>query len=248
MISNPWKSTSVRTALEGRSFIDSKKIHIHTEKDANDFIESYGFRLDDLDDLRELQSIQTEAIDLIKSELLLSHEKIPKTLVQQTNISQYLLIASGHGKKSEAPWAGSILRVMHTLIHSHSYLNDIYHDVIREQIFDRFEEKVKETNGETYFGPIKLEKLEFRKAKTRRSVAMKLLHKAENVAADIFDWIGIRFITQHRVDVIDLLAFLRNEHIITFANIKPSRSRNTLIDLDWFDQKLKEGMSIDSMY
>jgi len=38
-------------------------------------------------------------------------------------------------------------------------------------------------------GHITLFTIELRKAKTRRSVAMKLLHKAENVAADIFGYI-----------------------------------------------------------
>lgn len=146
-----------------------------------------------------------------------------------------------------APWSGAILRVLHTLTHSHSYLNDIYHDPIRKQIFGRFNKHIIRKDNECFLGNIKLIDVEFRAAKSRRSVAMKLMHKAENVSADIFDWLGIRFITEYRSDVIDVLAFLREKHIITYANLKPSRSRNTLIDLNWVNQCFNDGMSVEDI-
>jgi uncharacterized protein (TIGR04562 family) len=244
---NPWRSTSISTALEGRSFIDTKRIHIHSAEEAEEYLTCYGFDINDEMDAIELENIRVEAILLIQEELLHKDEHIPQALVDEKDVRQYLLYASGHGPKELTPWSGAILRVLHTLTHSYSYLNDIYYDDIREQIFSRFQKHIVRHDQETFFGNIKLVDVEFRDAKTKRSVAMKLLHKAENVAADIFDWIGIRFVTHTRSDVIDILAYLREKHVITYANLKPSRSRNTLIDIDWINQSLSNGKPIKNI-
>jgi len=244
---NPWRSTSVRTALEGRSFIDIKRIHIHSLQEASEFLACYGFDVEDSTDVKELESLRLEAIELIEDELLQPSENIPVVLKNQKDVRQYLLIASDHTDINLASWSGALLRVIHTLTHSHSYLNDIYHDPIREQIFKGFDGHMHNKEGNKYLGDIKLVNFEFRTAKSRRSVAMKLMHKAENVAADIFDWIGIRFITEYRSDVIDVLAYLREQHIVTYANIKPSRSRNSLIDMDWLNGCLNKGMSVEQI-
>jgi len=244
---NPWRSTSVRAALNGLSFIDEKRIHIHSEQEAQHFLESYGFDLDDTMDVKELESLRQEAINLIQEDLLMPDEVIPDSLIQQKDIRQYLINASGHGERRLAPWSAAILRVIHTLSHSHSYLNDMYHQPIRDQIFNRFNKHITRNDEGCFLGKLKLDDIEFRETKSRRSVALKLLHKAENVSADIFDWIGLRFITEHRADVLDVLTYLRQEHIITYANLKPSRSRNTLIDLEWIDKCIDSGMSTDEI-
>lgn len=244
---NPWRSTSVKSALEGRSFIDTKRIHIHSLFEAGKYLECYGFDVEDASDLEELENLRIEAIELIEEELLKPNEQIPEILKNQKDVRQYLLIASSRKDIKLAQWSGALLRVIHTLTHSHSYLNDIYHDPIREQIFQSFNGHIIHINGDVYLGSIKLVEYKFRTAKSRRSVAMKLMHKAENVAADIFDWIGIRFITQYRSDVIDVLAYLREHHIVTYANIKPSRSRNTLINMDWLNSCLNKGMSVENI-
>ncbi|GHG05868.1 TIGR04552 family protein [Thalassotalea marina] len=244
---NPWRSTSIRTALEGRSFIDAKRIHIHSEQEANAFLACYGFDLNDPADIAEIEQLRQEAIELIEQELLNDGEVIPQILKEHHDVIYYILCASGHGERRLSPWCGAILRVLHTLAHSHSYLNDLYHDDIRQQIFGRFKEHIHHTSNECFLGDINLVEVEFRTVKSRRSVAMKLLHKAENVAADIFDWIGIRLVTHTRSDVIDVLSYLRQMHILTFANLKPSRSRNTLIDLKWVDECFQQGMSVEQI-
>lgn len=247
MNNNPWRSTSVRSALEGRSFIDEKRIHIHSEQEALEYLSCYGFDLNDPMDVKELEDLRIEALELIQDELLQENEFIPQAIIDVKDISWYLLNASGGGDKALMPWSAAVLRVIHTLTHSYSHLNDIYHDTIREQIFSKFENHTVRQKNACFFGKTKLIDIELRSAKSRRSVAMKLLHKAENVAADIFDWIGIRFITKYRSDVLDLLAYLREKHIINYANLKPSRSRNSLIDLNWVNQCFDRKMSIDEM-
>jgi uncharacterized protein (TIGR04562 family) len=69
---------------------------------------------------------------------------------------------------------------------------------------------------------------------------MKLLHKPESVAEELFDRVGVRFITQNRVDAIRVVHFLERTNVIVAANIKPSRSRNTLVDTKVFREILEK--------
>ncbi len=244
---NPWKSSSIRNALQGESFIDAKRIHIHSLEEASLFLQSYGYDLDDAQDAAELKELKAKSIELIEDELLLEGESIPQSILEDQDPRQLLLIASNPRKRELALWCGSILRVLHTLVHSYSYLNDKYHTDIREQIFSRFNAHIIKRNEHFQMGDIRLVNFELRPEKTQRSVAMKLMHKSENVAADIFDWIGLRIITEFRADVLEVLAYLRNHHIIAYANLKPYRTRNTLLNLDWIKQSLQEGISVESL-
>ena len=244
---DPWRSSSIRIALEGRSFIDIKRIHIDDLDEADAFLNSYGFNMNDPNDRSELFDLKQEAQLLIEEELLKPGEVIPHDILDISDVRQLLLDASQPRLRRHAQWCGGLLKVIHTLAHSYSYLNDVYHRSIREQILKRFQPHLKETSDGVWLGDIPLVKFEMRPEKTRRSVAMKLLHKAENVSADIFDWIGIRFITKNKAQVLDVLAYLRNQYLIAYANLKPSRTRNTLLDLDWLKKQSTSGKSTEQI-
>ncbi len=66
--------------------------------------------------------------------------------------------------------------------------------------------------------------------KARDSVILKLLHKPENVAEEVFDQVGVRFVTTKMVDAVKVLKYLQDRYIVMPMNIRPSRSRNNLID------------------
>ena len=84
--------------------------------------------------------------------------------------------------------------------------------------------------------PLRVNLVEFqaKPKKTRDSTLMKLLHKPESVAEEVFDRIGIRFVTQSRTDAVRVIHFLEQSNVIVAENIKPSRSRNTLVDTGAF--------------
>ena len=72
--------------------------------------------------------------------------------------------------------------------------------------------------------------------KTRDSVILKLLHKAENVAEELFDRVGVRFVTNSKIDCLKIINFLITQNVIIPQNIKPSRSNNSMVDLEKFQQ------------
>ena len=77
------RSASIRTALEGTSFIDNNKIHIHSQQDAYNFILSYGYDLNDDGDYKELLKVKEEAVSLIQEELLDEGESIPEAVLNE---------------------------------------------------------------------------------------------------------------------------------------------------------------------
>jgi uncharacterized protein (TIGR04562 family) len=66
-----------------------------------------------------------------------------------------------------------------------------------------------------------------------------MLHKPENVAETIYDQIGIRLVAEDRLGVLETIRFLLDHHVIMATSIKPSRSRNLMINLpaleSWMD-------------
>ncbi len=132
----------------------------------------------------------------------------------------------------------TILKVMHTILHVDKDLRFNYFQAIQTQIFDRFYKYLYRNREENLFlgekekgTNIPLVDFETKSKKGRDSVVIKLLHKAENVAEELFDRVGVRIVTESRFDAIRIVKFLLDKFIIIPHNIKPSRSVNTLVDL-----------------
>jgi uncharacterized protein (TIGR04562 family) len=137
---------------------------------------------------------------------------------------------------------------MHTLSHIDKDLRSPYFSDIQKQIFDQFYKLIHRDSeerlylGENHDDPLRIHLIAFetKPKKSRDSIIMKLLHKPENVADDIFDRVGIRFVTTTQLDTLRVIKYLNDKMVIIPSNIKPSRSRNTLFDLDEFRNQLDD--------
>lgn len=240
----PWEM--LNTVVGGVSAIDVPRLHLVTPADAEDFLECYGFTFSNPTDRTEMERIRLEAITFINQELLVdeNHLVLPPQLVAEEDLRQVLLWASGDSTTQIQRWSCSLLRVMHTLVHCHAHFNERYGDEILSQILARFEPHIHETDDGLVLGEgvqaVPLAKFEVKHGKALHSLAIKLMQKAENVATDIFDRVGVRFVTKRRFDALLVVRYLRVANLIMFANIKPSRSRNTLINLSRFRSELEE--------
>ena len=58
-------------------------------------------------------------------------------------------------------------------------------------------------------------------------------------AEELFDRIGVRFITQNKVDVLRVIKFLTQNYVVMANNNKPSRAQNSLIDLEKFKESYR---------
>ncbi len=221
--------------------IDLSRLGISDRRDAYLFIRNYGFDLNHPDDAAEVEKIQHEACEMIQTLFLDNLDsdfkpiKMPP-MIQKADVIELLLLASSNPRAVLQKWACAMLRVMHTLAHVSTDLSANFFPDIQDQILRPYYEHIFREEDQLWLGKekdrIPLVEFEVKAGKERSSAVLKLLHKRENVATDIFDRIGVRFVTRDRLDAILVLRYLRENHLVTFPNVKPSRSVNTLIHID----------------
>ena len=248
--------------ISGKSSIDSPNgFTLESTTDAEQFIQNYGYNQDNPIEKAEILGNFHEALNFVRKHFLQSENpdglklEIPRKVLELTDIRELLLMASLHypGQTADTQgqllrnWACSLLKVMHTIAHIDKDLRSPHFSDIQQQIFDRFYKAVHRDGEDLFLGDknddplrVALVAFETKPKKSRDSIILKLLHKPENVAEDIFDRAGIRFVTNTRLDALRVVKFLKDKMIVMPPNIKPSRSRNTLIDLDFFRTQLAD--------
>ncbi|MCY4644492.1 MAG: TIGR04552 family protein [Bacteriovoracales bacterium] len=245
----------LEVALEGKSSFDLKSFvgTLNNSEQIQPFLEAYGFNQSDPILKAEIFGTFQEAIQFIKRYFLKEGNEegldfsIPRSFSSLTDVADLFGMAIGVGGNDtyeEGLWAQIILKVMHTILHVDKDIRYNYFSQIQQQIFDRFYKYIsRDGDGALYLGDqssvekIKLADFETKSKKARDSTIIKLLHKEENVTEEVFDRIGVRFVTLSKLDCLRVIRFLYQNNVIIVHNIKPSRSRNSLIDLDFFKRE-----------
>ena len=247
-----WNSFDV--VLGGQSSLDSDSFikPMTTKKEVNSFLKGYGIESNDPVARAELFGNFQEAIQFIKRYFLIEGNRdgleltIPNFLFMITDINELFLTTTNFGGKTveEKLWAEIVLKVMHTIMHVDKDIRANYFSVIQTQIFDRFYHHIhRDDSGMLNLGvkgnknQIPLIDFSTKAKKSRDSVIIKLLHKPEHVAEELFDRVGVRIVTQSRFDTLRAVKFLIEKNIMVPHNIKPSRSINTMVDLGKFKPK-----------
>jgi uncharacterized protein (TIGR04562 family) len=249
-----WETFDV--VCSGKSSLDATNYltELYDKNQVAHFLHGYGFDISDPVESAELFGIFQESMQFIKRYFLKEGNpegldlRVPNYLYTITNISELFLAATGHStvklKADEQLWAGVVLKVMHTILHTDKDLRYRYFSTIQQQIFDRFYKFIHRDQENRLFlknetgTTIPLYDFQTKAKKTRDSIVIKLLHKQENVAEELFDRIGVRIITYNKLDALRVIRFMHRNHIIMINNIKPSRSQNTLVDLPKLRMKI----------
>lgn len=250
-----WETFDV--VCSGKSSLDATNYltELYEKQQVTDFLNGYGFNITDPVESAELFGIFQEALQFVKRYFLIEGNpdgldmKVPNYLYTITNIAELFLAATGHSNqklsKEETFWAGVVLKVMHTILHTDKDLRYRYFSTIQQQIFDRFYKFIHRDEENRLFlkndsgTMIPLYDFQTKAKKTRDSIVIKLLHKQENVAEELFDRIGMRIITYNKLDALRVIKFLHRNHVIMINNIKPSRSQNTLVDLGMLKKRIQ---------
>lgn len=248
-----WESLDV--VIGGKSALDSKFFigPMSNTEMVERFLVGYGLDANDTVARAELFGNFQEALQFIRRYFLIEGTpegldiKVPNSVIMITDISDLFLMATGNKEgttKEDTLWAEIVLKVMHTILHVDKDLRSSYFSEIQTQIFDRFYKYLFRDGEDLYFAEKKksdrrvpLVEFETKSKKTRESVIIKLLHKAENVAEELFDRVGVRIVTENRFDSLRVIKFLIENYVVIPHNIKPSRSTNSLVDLDEFKKR-----------
>ncbi|MCK5809002.1 TIGR04552 family protein [bacterium] len=239
----PWELFNV--VLSHKSFMDIGRLNIRSFDEAHHYVKNYGFDLDDDTYKKEAQKIVHEAKQFIQTYLLEDPDNkdpllvIPPNVMFEDDIRNLIVHASDREPSAEQAWSCAILRVAHTISHVDNDLAKHFFPGVKRQIFERFMNHLRVDRDNKYLlghgkHAISLELFEMKNEKSRESMIMKLLHKSENVTADIFDRVGVRIVTKSLLDIILVLKYFMENHVISFVNIKPSRTRNTLVNVEKF--------------
>lgn len=249
-----WETLHV--ICSGQSSLDAKNYltELYGQEEVYDFLVGYGFDLKNPIESAELFGIYQEALQFIKRYFLREGNpegielSVPNFLYSLTDITNLFLLATDKKAIKRSPeeslWAGVVLKVMHTILHADKDLRYRYFNVIQQQIFDRFYKHIVRDEDNNLFlkndkgFSIPLVDFQTKAKKGRESIIIKLLHKKENVAEELFDRIGVRFVTKTKLDSLRVLKFLVENYIVIINNIKPSRSQNNLVDLELLKRRM----------
>ena len=238
---------------QGRSPLDSKFFigRLENLDQVHDFLRGYGVDTSNPISRAELFGIFQESLQFVRRYFLKEGNPqdglpltIPQSIYSITDVLDIFMLATGNMKNRntlDRLWAEVIIKIMHTILHVDRDLRSSYFPIIQTQIFDRFYKYIyRDEDNKLYLGgrdfpdSVALADFETKSKKSRDSVIIKLLHKTENVAEELFDRVGVRFITHDILDAARVIKFVVRHNIVIPHNIKPSRSMNSLINSERF--------------
>jgi uncharacterized protein (TIGR04562 family) len=242
--------------LGGKSPLDSRSFlgNISGPEQIDEFLKAYGFNPGDMVLRSELFGVFQEALQFIRRYYLKNRQnpdgidlQIPNEFFMMADLKELFLYATVPARSKypeEYLWAGIILKVMNTILHADKDIRSNYFSDIQQQIFDRFYSHIhRDRNNNLFLGDVSaneripLVDFQTKSKKTRDSIIIKLLSKAESMAELLFDRIGVRFVTFTKLDTLAVIRYLLEKNLLIIHNITPSRSRNTLIDMDAFRKR-----------
>jgi uncharacterized protein (TIGR04562 family) len=248
----PWQT--LQTIIAGRSLIDTPELQVANLDEARRFLQAYG--LEDSDDPERLRSI---ALDYIETVLLADSELCLPQALRELSLAQLLVTASTLPRTVICEWSCVILKVCHAVAHAlWTRGEDAYRGALA-LVQARLEPYLSDSslgdaspsdsnpddssNG-TWIGDdrCRIPVVEYR-IKTEKHfyrLVTKLLLKEGNLSSEIYDHIGMRFVTHDIFSAILLIKFLRRRHVFMYANVLPQESKNSLAEFDQIEALFAE--------
>jgi uncharacterized protein (TIGR04562 family) len=242
----------MKTIVGGYSTLDVPRLDFDSLEEAGDFLKIYGYDLGRPDEVEAVWGIFEQALEMMQKYLLEENEKLPDVLLTRNkveDIRRLLLYAStkDHAQNSIQSWSCAILRVMHCIAHVENDLFFNYTSEIQTQIFEPIQSRLESpADGGLFLGKnedidqVPLLKFETKAFKEKHSMVIKTLSKPETVAIDIFDKMGVRFVTGNIFDAFRVIRYLKAKNVICFANVMPHQSKNTLYPSNLFLETVEE--------
>lgn len=251
----PLPTEITRVILGGASPIDQKGMSLPNLEMAKDFALGYGYDVEIPHHRDHLVEVFEDALAFLEEVILEgTGMDIPPEFFELQDPLELLVWASVRPQDERARWSCALLRVMHTLFHVDNNVYLRFLPDIQQQIFDRYERFLVPTSSGGWLlkgrYEVPLLAIKRKESKDRVSMLLKLLHKPENVAETIYDQIGLRFVAEDLLGVLLVIRFLLDHHILMANHIKPSRTRNLMVNLEalqkWMES-LPEGFSFGDL-
>lgn len=215
----------LRLLLRGGSVVDWMRLDFRHPSEVEDFLRLSLFDLEDARDERRLRAILGQAVDYLRHAF---GYRVATPVAEPEDLRTLFLLASGVAEpRRYRRIACVVLKVMH-VIHHLEARELLFRTAIREaDLAERIHRRVlSEAERMKSLG---LPVIEFAgSTKSRSSLITKLLAKKETVAAQVFDRVRYRIITETREQIAPVVHYL-TRHLFPFNYAVPGQTQNNLI-------------------
>jgi uncharacterized protein (TIGR04552 family) len=215
---------ALRLVLRGGSVIDWRKLDFQTTQEVDAFLRLNLFDPEEARDERRLRAVLAQAVEYLRSAF---GYRVAAPVAQPEDLRHLFLLASGTLEpRKYRRIACVVLKVMH-VIHHLEARELLFRTPIREaDLAERVHRRIMaEADRMRACG---LPVLEFRgNVKTRESLVTKLLAKKESVAAQVFDRVRYRVVTERPEQIPSVVLHLAR-HLFPFNYAVPGQVQNSL--------------------
>lgn len=241
-----FRQHNLYSLMGGLSPLDLKRLSIDSLEEAGDFIRSYGFNWDDEDDRKLLLSFYHKSLVFLKDKILEEGEEIPSPIDDFNNfkdLRQLFVYSNPNLSDNSEPlqkMACAMLKVMHLMVHFSHDMYSLFPKEITEQVLKPFESCLVDDSmaGAQFLKneteSIKLYKFEQKPIKDSHSGLLKLLAKRKVFALNMYDNIGVRFVTKNRFDSFRVVRFLLQNAIVSATHSIPNQAVNLIYPVNLF--------------
>jgi len=229
----------MRLILRGGSVIDWRRLHFKTREEVDQYLRLCLFEPDDPFDRDRLQRILDEAAGYLRTTF---RYIVAEEVAQPARVQDLFLLASGVGNPKLRRIACLVLKVMHVVHHIEAvgllHRARVSEDELCQLVTQRVDHCMEQLRREGF--PVVAAA---GSVKTRHSLITKLLAKKETLAAQIYDRVRYRVVTDDRDHVLPVLVRLC-DLLVPFNFVVPGQTQNTLIG---FRELLRDWPSLRNM-
>ena len=216
---------ALRLLLRGGSVIDWRRLSFRDLGEVDAFLRLNLFDPDDPRDERRLRSILGQAVEYLRTAF---GYRVAAPVASPADVRDLFLLASGVAEPHRyRRIACVVLKVMH-VIHHLEARELLFRTALREaDLAGRVHARVM---GEAErMKALGLPVVEFLgSTKTRAALVTKLLAKSATVAAQVFDRVRYRVVTERRDEIAPVVWYLAN-HLFPFSYAVPGQAQNNLV-------------------
>jgi uncharacterized protein (TIGR04552 family) len=216
---------ALRLLLRGGSVIDWRRLEFRDRAEVKRFLALNLFDLDDPKDERRLRSVLAQAVDYLRSEF---GYRVATPVAQPEDLCAPFLLASGAAEPRKYRRISCVVLKVMNVIHHLEARELLFRTPIREaDLADRVHRRVMAEAERMRAAGLPV--VQFRgNMKARSSLVTKLLAKKETVAAQVFDRVRYRIVTE-RTDQIAPVVWYLAQSLFPFNYAVPGQTQNSLV-------------------
>jgi len=214
---------AMRLILRGHSVVDWHRLNLHTTKDVERFLSVNRYDASLERDQERLRRLLNESVRYLENNF---HYHFPDEIKKPGSVIGPFLLASSSSEYQNL--ACIVLKVMHIINHIEARELRYRLPVSEDTLYKQAEEAVNRVVANLVASKVPITSYKASR-KSRDSLVTKLLAKKNSLASQVFDRLRFRIVTKTSLDILRILAFLKN-NLLPYNYVVPGESRNEILD------------------